>query len=188
MPPPLPDVPASFFHHLVPAHAPGQAGALEALAERARLELEAHLASGLRTVEAMLLELQHVLLAHPDVVQVSFDQDGDPSNYPQFSCCDAQGQDLAEDYGAGDEVAQRWLSSQHPVAASFLVEAEGRVFTREGWPGQVRALALKLGHDHLGLTAQQARAWADSLERHFVAQGLDARLPAGGAARPRPRA
>lgn len=129
----------------------------------------------LRTTEAMCWDIVRIFTEHPEVTSFSYDQDGDPENYPSFCCLDQQSKDAAGTLGpAFDELVQateeRWNEGTHPAVPAFLSTHEERSFSRD-----------TLGDDLVAACQKSAKAqnfpegWAASfsaaIKAHLLEQG-----------------
>ena len=149
----------------------------EAQAESAQ---QAMVASALRITEIMVLEIRSILADHPEVVSVSFDQDGDSNNMPLFSCLDAGGNDLADDIEIIQTISERWNANTHPTTVAFLQSNEGRTFRRDHFEGDVREAlvgTLVSTPAQVPILRDTSQAWLASFTTHLRALSLQDALP-----------
>lgn len=158
----------------------------EQLAEQAQAIHGAYVNTCRRTMEVMLLEMQGILQRHPEVMEVSFDQEGDTDNMPMFSCLDADGEDMAEMFEDVEAVAERWNESRNPAAVSFLELMEGKKLRRETL-GEDRLKMCKAFAKKVPASTSDNNAWAASLDSHLRAMDMERSIPKAGAAKPGPR-
>lgn len=156
------------------------------LDEQAMAAQDAYLVSCIRTVEIMIMEMQSIFDRHPEVVEVSFDQDGDPDNLPVFSCLDSEGDDLGDELEDVEALAERWNETRHPAAVDFLSTLEGDSLRRESLAEDRIKMCRKIG-DCLPSTPEKRQAWLTSFQSHLTAMDLDSSipLPAGKKSGPR---
>ena len=119
-------------------------------------------ASFLRITETMCWDLIGLFSKYPRMTAIEYDQDGDPSNYPQLMATDdfPGGEGLQDDDAFredAEEIEQRWNDASHPAVVSFLETNEGQSFKRESLAEDIANACQK--------TAQQGdfpQDWATS--------------------------
>lgn len=117
-------------------------------------------ASFLRITETMCWDLIGLFSKHPRITAIEYDQDGDPSNYPEIMATDDSAEGLHDDEvfrQDAEEIEQRWNEASHPAVVAFLETHEGQSFRRESLAEDIAKACQK--------TAKQAdfpQDWAAS--------------------------
>lgn len=161
------------MNDLILSHA--TAGHADQQLEAARL---ASIAADLRTIEVMFLDLQSVFDQCPEVLELSFDIEGDTDNMPMFSCVSPEGDFLAENPVLVETIAERWNANTLPVTAGFLQVLEGKTFNRHSfWPDVAHASKALQEKNHLSLSNEHMEVWMNSFVSHLKAQAMEQALP-----------
>lgn len=174
----MPNVNASaFLQHANPTD-------LDAQAEELRQASEVLY---LRSVEIMFLELRAILVDHPDIVQISYDQDGDTDSVPLFSCLDKNGDDIAEDIEAVDALAETWNGRMGNATVRFLSTMEGYTFHRDSFERDVEKACKKMMEEDMLRNESDVRQWKSSFTSYLESLRLDHAAPASTKLRNNPR-
>lgn len=152
--------------HVKPDHLDDQAKAIH----------EAYVNTCRRTMEIMILEMHGILRRHPEVVEVSFDQEGDTDSMPMFSCLDADGEDMAEMFEDVEAVAERWNETRNPAAVSFMELMEGKKLRRNTLD-EDRLEMCKIFARRVPGDAKENNAWVASFDSYVRAMDMDRDLP-----------
>ena len=158
----------------------------EQLEEQAQAIHEAYVNTCRRTMEVMILEMQGIFHRHPEVVEVSFDQEGDTDNMPIFCCLDADGEDLADMFDDVDAIAERWNNTRNPAAVSFMELMEGKKLRRETL-GEDRLKMCKAFAKKVPGSTKDNNAWVASFDSYLRAMDMERAIPQSGGSKPGPR-